>query len=62
VSSQIKVLRGEVDKECGFAAKLNARALGPRLLRTSRREERRLAKGESYEPPMYLERANWTTV
>jgi radical SAM superfamily enzyme YgiQ (UPF0313 family) len=62
VSAQIKVLRGEVDKECGFAAKLNARALGPLLLWTSRREERRLAKGKSYEPPMYLERANWTTV
>ena len=28
VSAQIKVLRGEVEKECGFAAKFNARALG----------------------------------
>ncbi|MGB7727344.1 MAG: hypothetical protein WBL50_04885 [Candidatus Acidiferrum sp.] len=51
-----------MEKECGFAAKLNARALGPLLLWTSRREERRLAKGKTYEPPTYLERANWATV
>jgi hypothetical protein len=62
VSAQIKGLRGEVEKECGFAAKLNARALGPLLLWTSRCEERRLAKGKTYEPPTYLERANWATV
>ncbi|MGB2666532.1 MAG: radical SAM protein [Candidatus Acidiferrum sp.] len=37
VSAQIKGLRGEVEKECVFAAKLNARALGPLLLWTSRR-------------------------
>ena len=34
VSAQIKVLRGEVERELGFAAKLNARALGPLLLWT----------------------------
>ncbi len=61
VSTQIKVLRGEVEKELGFAARWNARTLGPLLLWTSRREERRLAKGKTYEPPTFLERSNWVT-
>ena len=61
VSAQIKVLRGEVEKEFGFGARLNARALGPLLLWTARREERRLAKGKTYEPPTFLERTNWVT-
>src|SRR5271166_6501693 len=61
VGAQIKVLRGEVEKELGFAARWNARTLGPLLLWTSRREERRLAKGKTYEPPTFLERSNWVT-
>lgn len=61
VSAQIKVLRGEVEKEFGFGARLNARCLGPLLLWTARREERRLAKGQTYEPPTFLERTNWGT-
>ena len=60
VSAQIKELRGEVEREFGIAARLNARALGPLLLWTSRREERRLAKGKTYEPPTFLERTNWS--
>ncbi len=62
VSSQIKLLRGEVEKELGFAARLNALTLGPLLLWTTRREERELAKGKTYEPPTFLERRNWVTV
>jgi radical SAM superfamily enzyme YgiQ (UPF0313 family) len=59
VSAQIKTLRSEVEQEFGFTARLNARALGPILLWSSRREERRLAKGKTYEPPTFLERTNW---
>jgi len=33
--------------------------LGPVLLWTTRREERRLARGKTYEPPTILERSNW---
>jgi len=62
VSARIKELRGDVEKEFGFAARVNARALGPLLLWTARREERRLAKGKTYEPPTFLERTNWGTV
>ncbi len=61
VSSQIKTLRAEVEKEFGLAARFSARALGPILLWTSRREERRLAKGKTYEPPTFLERTNWVS-
>jgi hypothetical protein len=62
VSAQIKALRGEVAKELGFASRLNAVTLGPLLLWTTRREERQLAKGKTYEPPTFLERTNWVTV
>jgi hypothetical protein len=34
--------------------------VGPILLWTTRREERRLAAGRTYEPPTIIERRNWT--
>jgi hypothetical protein len=36
------------------------RALGPVMLWTARREERRLANGQTYEPTTIIERRNWT--
>jgi hypothetical protein len=60
VSEQIQALRKEVGKEFGFGARLSACTLGPLLLWTSRREERRLAAGKTYEPPTFLERSNWS--
>jgi len=59
VSARIKALRVEVEKEFGFTARFSARSLGPILLWTSRREERRLARGQTYEPPTFCERTNW---
>jgi radical SAM superfamily enzyme YgiQ (UPF0313 family) len=59
VSTQIKALRLEVEQEFGFTARFNARALGPILLWSGRREERQLAKGKTYEPPTFLERTHW---
>jgi radical SAM superfamily enzyme YgiQ (UPF0313 family) len=59
VSEEIRALRHEVEKEFGSAAQLAARVGGPLLLWTARREERRLAAGKTYEPPMFLERRNW---
>jgi hypothetical protein len=61
VSEQIKKLRKEVESESGLAARIGSRVLGPLLLWTSRREERRLASGKTYEPPTFLERTNWLT-
>jgi radical SAM superfamily enzyme YgiQ (UPF0313 family) len=59
VSEQIHTLRQEVESEFGMAARVAARALGPVLLWTTRREEKRLAAGKTYEPPTIVERSNW---
>jgi hypothetical protein len=61
VSDQIHKLRREVEKEFPFVARLTAAALGPVLLWSTRREERRLAAGRTYEPPTFLERRNWVS-
>jgi len=62
VSEQIHKLRREVEKEFPVVARLTASSLGPLLWWTTRREERRLAKGRTYEPPTFLERRNWAAV
>jgi len=62
VSEEIRGLRLEVEKEFGTAARVASRLGGPLLLWTSRREERRLAAGRTYEPPTFLERSNWAEV
>jgi len=59
VSEQIGSLRREFGRESGVTAKLLPPLLGPLLLWTTRREERRLARGKTYEPPTILERRNW---
>ena len=59
VSARIRALRAEVEKEFGFTARFSARSLGPILLWTIKREERRLARGQTYEPPTFCERTNW---
>jgi len=61
VSRQIHGLRREVEKEFGVAARVTANLLGPVLLWTTRREEKRLASGRTYEPPTIVERRNWIT-
>ena len=59
VSEQIHALRREIGKESGIAGCLTSSFLGPILLWTTRREEKRLAAGRTYEPPTILERRNW---
>jgi radical SAM superfamily enzyme YgiQ (UPF0313 family) len=59
VSEQIHELRREVEKEFPVMARLTAAVLGPILLWSTRREEKRLAAGQTYEPPTFLERCNW---
>jgi radical SAM superfamily enzyme YgiQ (UPF0313 family) len=61
VSEQIHSLRMEVEKEFPVMARLTAALLGPILLWTARREERRLASGRTYEPPTIIERSNWVS-
>ncbi|HUB01071.1 MAG TPA: hypothetical protein VL983_00220, partial [Terriglobales bacterium] len=59
VSRQIHELRREIAKEFGMASRVAASVVGPVLLWTTRREDRRLARGVTYEPPTILERRNW---
>jgi radical SAM superfamily enzyme YgiQ (UPF0313 family) len=62
VARQIRGLRREVEKEFGVASRLAANFMGPVLLWTTRREERRLRAGKTYEPQMIIERTNWASV
>jgi len=59
VGGQIRELRRQIEREFGTVARTASRVGGPLLWWTSRREERRLAAGKTYEPPMFLERARW---
>jgi radical SAM superfamily enzyme YgiQ (UPF0313 family) len=59
VSEQIRALRHEFRQESGIVSRMMPAVLGPVLLWTTRREERRLARGKTYEPPTILERRNW---
>jgi radical SAM superfamily enzyme YgiQ (UPF0313 family) len=59
VSEQIHELRRQIAREFGTMSRLAAHLIGPVLLWTTRREERRVAAGKTYEPPTFLERRNW---
>lgn len=60
-SEQIHKLRREVEREFPVVARLSAGVLGPVLLWSARREERRLAAGCTYEPPTFVDRRNWSS-
>jgi radical SAM superfamily enzyme YgiQ (UPF0313 family) len=59
LSERIRDLRQEIGREFGLASRVTARLLGPVLLWTTIREEKRLARGLTYEPKPILERHNW---
>jgi radical SAM superfamily enzyme YgiQ (UPF0313 family) len=59
VSEQVCALRQEFKRESGAVARMMPAVLGPVLLWTTRREEKRMARGKTYEPPTILERSNW---
>ena len=59
VSEQIHELRRQIAQEFGTISRLAANLIGPVLLWTTRREERRVAAGKTYEPPTFVERRNW---
>jgi radical SAM superfamily enzyme YgiQ (UPF0313 family) len=59
VSEQMHTLRRDIEREFGLFSKLVSSLLGPVLLWTSKREEKRLANGQTYEPPTIIERRNW---
>jgi radical SAM superfamily enzyme YgiQ (UPF0313 family) len=59
ISAKVRELRKQMASEFGFASRLTASVLGPLLLWTTRREEKRLANGKTYEPETIIERRNW---
>ncbi len=59
VSAQMRALRQDLGREFGPFARM-ASALGPVLLWASRREQRRLDSGVTYEPDTVIERRNWS--
>ena len=59
VAEKVRGLRQEIGREFGLASRVVIRALGPVLLWAARREERRLAAGQTYEPRTIVERRNW---
>jgi radical SAM superfamily enzyme YgiQ (UPF0313 family) len=61
VSQRIHNLRREVEGEFPVASRLTRAVLGPVLLWRTRREEKRLASGCTYEPPTFIERRNWAS-
>lgn len=60
VSRQIHDLRDDIRREFGAAVRLSEWFLGPLLAWSAWREERRLARGVTYEPQMFVERRNWS--
>ncbi|MCP5109710.1 MAG: B12-binding domain-containing radical SAM protein, partial [bacterium] len=59
VSQRIRTLRTELQIEFGAASRIASAFLGPLLLWSARREEKRLARGQTYEPKTIIERRNW---
>jgi hypothetical protein len=60
ISLRVAELRREVSAEFGLPARLGTGLLGPLLWWTAGREQRRLARGWTYEPMTFLERKNWS--
>ena len=59
VAAKVRALRQEIGREFGWLSRLATAAVGPLLLWSTRREERRLAAGQTYEPESIIERRNW---
>ncbi|HVO62118.1 MAG TPA: B12-binding domain-containing radical SAM protein [Terriglobales bacterium] len=59
VAARIRTLRRAIESEFGLPTKLLRMLLGPVLVWTSWREERRLSHGVTYEPTTFIERHNW---
>jgi len=59
VAIRIRALRCEIESAFGLSTRLLRMMLGPVLVWTSKREDRRLANGVTYEPQTFVERHNW---
>jgi radical SAM superfamily enzyme YgiQ (UPF0313 family) len=59
IAKRIGELRREIEGVFGMFTRVVRRVVGPVLLWTSKREDRRLANGVTYEPETFVERRNW---
>jgi len=59
LSRRIHSLRSEIGKEFGLLSRMVSTLAGPALLWASHREDKRLARGITYEPQTFTERRNW---
>ncbi len=59
ISVRVRELRKQIEAEFGGFSKWAGRIVGPVMLWAAKREEKRLAKGKTYEPPTFIERRNW---
>ncbi len=59
IAARIRELRKDIEREFGTATRLVRAITGPILLWTSKREDRQLARGKTYEPPTFVDRRNW---
>ena len=59
IASRVRSLRCEIEAAFGVSTRALRAILGPVLLWTSKREDRRLANGVTYEPQTFVERHNW---
>jgi hypothetical protein len=55
LAARLRTTRRAVEQEFGWKARLAARVIGPVVLATLWREERRLRRGRTYEPPTFYE-------
>lgn len=59
LSRRIRALRRDIEAEFGRWQRVKAALAGPVLAWTAHREEKRLLRGVTYEPPPIIERRNW---
>ncbi|HSB16877.1 MAG TPA: B12-binding domain-containing radical SAM protein [Bryobacteraceae bacterium] len=59
VSRRVRELRHELEREFSGFSKLATGVLGPMFLWMSKREQKRLEAGQTYEPQVFIERRNW---
>jgi radical SAM superfamily enzyme YgiQ (UPF0313 family) len=62
IFARMRRLRREIESAFGISTRLMRMVVGPVLYLTSKREDRRLARGATYEPPTFVERRNWVDV
>jgi hypothetical protein len=55
LAARLRATRRGIEQEFGWRARVAARVIGPVVLATLWREDRRLRRGRTYEPPTFYE-------